>query len=427
MCGIVGFLGGFNKARFQMFEDMLEMDIVRGRDSTGVAFINNKDVTVVKDTKLPTELMIDPLYVEAARRQRHCYIGHNRAATRGKVNKENAHPFQVGKITLVHNGTLNTTWQLPNELTYGTDSECIANAINSFGIKETWRAINGAATLVWWDDNEKTLNFASNGKRPMAFCSLENFEGFVFSSERWTLQAAAMRNGVKLKDADKNMKPKDDVHYKITFNTKKNKIEWTSEELEPFKFGNMMPGCVDPWEYANKHRGAHHPGKTVQGKLFHQDGDNYSVDYSRVSNSDRANYPECYKDWWMSELGYTDEDQDDPNIPPPYASQAARDAKIADMRAKSNVVPFNGGKPRSNQSAYDPANDPDLDLAKINKKFCTLEWFLESYRSCVSCEDPLTSEDFPEAKILDDHSAVCGNCQRDAMMNGLHPSSIRMN
>lgn len=421
MCGIVGFLGGFNKARFQMVEDMLEMDIVRGRDSTGVAFINNKDVTVVKDIKLPTELMVDPAYVEAARRQRHCYIGHNRAATRGSVTKDNAHPFQVGKITLVHNGTLNTTWQMPNRLAYDTDSECIANAINSFGIKETWRALNGAATLVWWDNDEKTLNFASNGKRPMAFCSLEDFEGFVFSSERWTLQAAAMRNGVKLKDPEKNMKPKDDVHYKVWFNTKKNKIEWTSEELETFKFGNLMPGVEDPYPLTSKSYKERGAGKHVQGKLFHQDADSCSVDYSRVSSRDR-DYPECYKDWWMSELGYSDEDQDDPNIPPPYASQAARDAMIAKLK-ENNVVPFE--KPYKQD--FDPAKEAPIDLAKLNKKYCTLEWFLESYRSCVSCEDPLTSEDFAEAKVLDDHSAVCGNCQRDVMMSGMHPRDIRIN
>lgn len=414
MCGIVGFLGGFSKARFQMVEDMLEMDIVRGRDSTGMAFINNKDVTVVKDIKLPSELMADPLYVEAARRQRHCYIGHNRAATRGSVTKENAHPFKVGKITLVHNGTLHTTWQMPNYLSYDTDSECIANAINSFGIKETWRCLNGAATLVWWDEDEKTLNVISNGKRPMAFGSLENFEGFVFSSERWTFEAAAMRNGIKLHEPDKKLKPTDNVHYKLWYNSKKNLVEWTSEELENYKYGNLMPGVEDPYPATSKSYKERGAGKQVQGRLFHQDADTCSIDFSRV--------PQSYKDWWMSELGYAPDD-DDPNIPPPYASQAAIDAAIADKK-QSNIVPF---APPYKPDNFDPAKDEQIDLAKLNKKYCTVSWFLQCYASCVSCEDPFTTEDFAEARILDDHSAVCGNCQRDVLMSGMHPSSIRMN
>ena len=50
------------------------------------------------------------------------YVAHVRHATRGRHHRDNAHPFQHGPVTMVHNGTL---WneKLLGEYGFETDSE----------------------------------------------------------------------------------------------------------------------------------------------------------------------------------------------------------------------------------------------------------------------------------------------------------------
>src|SRR3546814_20890235 len=88
MCGLVGFFGVMNKERFGVFEDMLQVDVIRGMDSTGVAAVRKKHIAVVKDTLLPQYLMSTKQYDKHIDNlDNFCLIGHNRFATKGKVDE----------------------------------------------------------------------------------------------------------------------------------------------------------------------------------------------------------------------------------------------------------------------------------------------------------------------------------------------------
>src|SRR3546814_8848521 len=73
------------------------------------------------------------------------FVGHNRFATKGKVNDLNAHPFHYGNIVGAHNGTLEkSSWDaLDKKLGEDTDvdSQAIITSIATFGIRSEERRV----------------------------------------------------------------------------------------------------------------------------------------------------------------------------------------------------------------------------------------------------------------------------------------------
>src|SRR5690606_14959358 len=105
---------------------MLVMDQLRGKDSVGVYGVNPKgQCSYHKSTAHPSDFL--QLKAVTSIINTSCtLVGHNRHATLGAVNSNNAHPFQHGHITLVHNGTLDRYPTLEGQSAFDTDSECVA-------------------------------------------------------------------------------------------------------------------------------------------------------------------------------------------------------------------------------------------------------------------------------------------------------------
>lgn len=181
MCGIVGLLSpnswDFQKKK-KYFTSALYANALRGMDSTGIfgiphnpdkesAFLYKRAVQASDFLQMrPVEKIMTDIEKYWA------VIGHNRAATFGKVNNQNAHPFHIGNITLVHNGSLsNYSQPLPNFKDYAVDSEAICASINKIGIEETAPLIHGAFALVWHDKRNNTINLLRNEERPLYFCT----------------------------------------------------------------------------------------------------------------------------------------------------------------------------------------------------------------------------------------------------------------
>lgn len=198
MCGIVGMVGDVTIADSLLIRNLLLLDQVRGIDSTGVAQIPfGKDVQPIVEKELggPTNLWDygdSQLFTTSGRLKRvgRGFIGHNRAATVGAVDKKSAHPFTFGNITGVHNGTLSEYSDIKHGETFDVDSQYLINSIDKVGIKETWSNFYGAATVVWWDNKEQTLNFIRNLQRPMELVEFKRGRGLAFASEDWMLTQA---------------------------------------------------------------------------------------------------------------------------------------------------------------------------------------------------------------------------------------------
>lgn len=166
ICGIVFAGGSLSSTDLEIFNQMLYCDVFRGAHATGVfAKRLGEGVKFCKAATQPYPFMQSDEYVALTQGETKYVVapafivGHNRHATRGNSgDSKNAHPFQHGNITLVHNGTLLDQDLLPESARFVVDSENICYSIDKIGAAATIQKLDGAYTLIWHDASDDTLH-----------------------------------------------------------------------------------------------------------------------------------------------------------------------------------------------------------------------------------------------------------------------------
>lgn len=210
MCGHVGIAGKLEYKDELLMKRLLVMDYFRGPDSTGLAAIK-KDGESVKISKLashPFDLFDMKSFQDTLNGcSSQVFLGHNRAATKGKVTTFNAHPYHYGRIVGAHNGTLEqSSWKaLEKELgvEFNVDSQAVIYAIDKLGIEKTVEFLQGAWALIWYDTEEKTLNFLRNSRRPLWYAFNDKFDHLYWASE-YPIMSCALGEEVKAVDLAKD-------------------------------------------------------------------------------------------------------------------------------------------------------------------------------------------------------------------------------
>lgn len=147
MCGIIGYIGKKQPVNF-LLEGLKKLEY-RGYDSSGIAIKENENIQIIRSIGRIKDLENKTRNTKLL--NGNIGIAHTRWATHGEPTEENAHPHQVGNVTLVHNGIIENAEELrENIITDGvkfkseTDTEVACAVINKYYDKDPIAAITKA-------------------------------------------------------------------------------------------------------------------------------------------------------------------------------------------------------------------------------------------------------------------------------------------
>lgn len=200
MCGIVGVVGLITATDEKVFKQLLEVDSLRGRHSTGVIKVSSGGVVETRKKAIDGMdfVKLEGKWIDSGVKR--VLIGHNRYATKGAINDVNAHPFTHGHIHGVHNGTLSTQYGLKDYTKFQVDSDNLFYDMAHNGLRETAKKISGAWTIAMYDEQEKMFNLFRNTQRPMSVALSKDGSKMYFASEDTMLEWVLERNGVEYRD-----------------------------------------------------------------------------------------------------------------------------------------------------------------------------------------------------------------------------------
>lgn len=177
MCGIIGYTGSEDVR--EVLLDALELLEYRGYDSAGIA-LRDEESGKTEVRKCAGRVSDLRAICASEKVVSQCGIGHTRWATHGGVNDCNAHPHQVGKVTLVHNGIIENyreliaDYDLADTLKSETDSEVVTALLNRFyegkpeeAIKKTVSKLKGTFALVILFEDQKDVIYSTRNVSPI--------------------------------------------------------------------------------------------------------------------------------------------------------------------------------------------------------------------------------------------------------------------
>ncbi|MCC2678426.1 MAG: glucosamine--fructose-6-phosphate aminotransferase (isomerizing) [Pseudobdellovibrio sp.] len=254
MCGIVGYLGPQDPKKV-IIEGLKKLEY-RGYDSAGIAVLHDgKTKRIRAEGKL--KQLEDKVLNENF--NGNLGIGHTRWATHGPAVEKNAHPHQVGEISIVHNGIIENYLEIKKELiergahiSSDTDSELVAHLINEeiqvtkdllLAVQKTLSKLIGAfSVVVLWEKSPNELVAFKDGPPLIVGINEKSSEYFVVSDVQAALNYT--KNFVYLEDREIVHIKKEGIKYYSALGAPLKKqvitLDWTSSQVEKMGFKHYM-------------------------------------------------------------------------------------------------------------------------------------------------------------------------------------------
>lgn len=210
MCGLTALIGtDVRNVDVLAFQKLAQLSALRGQDSVGFFDFHLSPTRNEKECKYYKELGSAGLYFGEGGRWDNSFfwpryhtkknafnppvvlVAHARAATKGSVTKNNAHPFVHGHLIGVHNGTIHSDFEGKEK--FETDSEALYSYMSKHGEQKGLDMVNqlsnAAYALLWVNLKEKTFNIARNQDRPLFFSKHKHKDVCFLSSDDVFLKA----------------------------------------------------------------------------------------------------------------------------------------------------------------------------------------------------------------------------------------------
>ena len=244
MCGIFGFAKSSNRQSDRqldilrdVFTELTDESSIRGTDSTGFSIINpnyrETYKTLQDSSSLVDSNVWDTEVLSKINRETTIVMGHVRLATHGTVKVSNAHPFDVGTVTGVHNGIIHNYNKVAKKLgktSPEVDSQVLFQSLNKREMSKAFEDIDGDFAITWVKDSNSKVHLARESGRPMVVAYWKKARVLLWASTKEILKYAMTRAGLVLPistvptdyvftyDTDKfNSKPS---YNKVEFETK---------------------------------------------------------------------------------------------------------------------------------------------------------------------------------------------------------------
>jgi asparagine synthetase B (glutamine-hydrolysing) len=211
MCGIFGFAKTSGRQSDNQLEilkrvvtELTDESSIRGTDSTGFSIINEDNRYTYKTLTDSSTLVGFPEWntlLDKVNRDTTIFMGHVRLATTGSVRVENAHPFNIGSVTGVHNGIIHNYNQVSNILGKSVpdvDSQVLFQALNKLEMSKAFEDIDGDFAITWVKDSNKKVHLARESGRPMVIAYWKKARVLLWASTRQIMEDAMTRAGLRL-------------------------------------------------------------------------------------------------------------------------------------------------------------------------------------------------------------------------------------